>query len=117
EVDAFVRSAIHTLGLGGLARPRHEAYDHLLVLSGGIRVALGRTAYAAQLVEEGLRAGSIAALGSLRPRNDLERAEAARLGIGPIATEADMMRVGLQRALGLGPPSTVHGGPDWWLHS
>lgn len=117
EVDAYVRAAIHTLGLGGFARPLHEAYDHVLVLGGGIRVALGRTAYAAQLVDEGLRAGSVAALGSLRPRNDLERAEAARLGIGPIATEADMMQVGLQRAFRLGPPGTVQNGPDWWLHS
>ena len=117
DIDAYVRAAIHTLGLGGFTRPRHDSYDHLLVLGGGIRVALGRTAYAAQLMAEGVQVGSITALGSLRPRNDLERAEAARLGIGPIATEADMMQIGLQRALGLGPPSTVHGGPDWWLHS
>jgi hypothetical protein len=117
DVDAYVRAAIHTLGLGGFARPRHEAYDHVLILGGGIRVALGRTAYAAQLIAEGLRVGSLAALGSLRPRNELERAEAARLGIGPIATEADMMQIGLQRALGLGSPDAVQDGPDWWLHS
>jgi hypothetical protein len=117
DVDAYVRAAIHTLGLGGFARPRHDAYDHVLVLGGGIRVALGRTAYAAQLMAEGVQVGSLAALGSLRPRNDLERAEAARLGIGPIATEADMMQAGLQRAFNLGPPSTVQSGPDWWLHS
>jgi hypothetical protein len=116
-VDAYVRAAIHTLGLGGFARPLHESYDHLLILGGGIRVALGRTAYAAQLVDEGLRVGSITALGSLRPRNDLERAEAARLGIGPIATEADMMQIGIQRAFGLGEPPARQEGPDWWLRS
>ena len=117
EVDAYLRAAIHTLGLGGFARPLHESYDHVLVLGGGIRVALGRTAYAAQLIDEGLRVGSVAALGSLRPRNDLERAEAARIGIGPIATEADMMQIGVQRAFALGEPPAIHEGPGWWLHS
>jgi hypothetical protein len=89
----------------------------VLVLGGGIRVALGRTAYAAQLVDEGLRVGSVTALGCLRPRNDLERAEAARIGIGPIATEADMMQIGIQRAFGFGEPPAVQEGPGWWLHS
>lgn len=114
EVDAYLRAAIHTLGLGGFARPLHDEYDHVLVLGGGIRVALGRTAYAAQLLTEGVRAGTLTALGSLRPRNDLERIEAARLGIGPIETEADMMAIGLQRALDLGEPSVTSAGDGWW---
>jgi hypothetical protein len=114
DVDASLRAAIHTLGLGGLPRPRHERYEHLIVLGGGIRVALGRTAYAAQLIADGLQIGTLTALGSLRPRNDLERLEAARLGLGPIETEADMMAIGLRDALGLGAPTSFRHGGDWW---
>jgi hypothetical protein len=114
-VDERIREAIDTLGLGGRERPRHDFYDHVLVLGGGIRVALGRTAYAGHLLREGVKAGSVAALGSLRPRNDLELAEAARLGIEGIETEADMVDAGLRQALGLGEPSVWRSGDDWWL--
>jgi hypothetical protein len=113
--DERIRAAIDTLGLGGHEQPRHDFYDHVLVLGGGIRVALGRTAYAGHLLNEGLKAGSVAALGSLRPRNDLELAEAARLGIEGIETEADMVDAGLRHALGLGAPSAWLRGDDWWL--
>jgi hypothetical protein len=117
EVDTRVRAAIHALGLGGDERPRHGAYDHVLILGGGIRVALARTAYAGRLLDRGVKAGSVAALGGLRPRNDLERAEAARLGLDGIETEADMMDVGLRLALGLGVPSGFRSGDGWWVRT
>jgi hypothetical protein len=114
-IDGRIRAAIEVLGLGGKARPRHDFYDHVLVLGGGIRVALGRTGYAGHLVRHGIKAGSVAALGSLRPRNDLELAEAFRLGLEGVETEADMMDVGIRRAFGLEAPVTRRAGDGWWV--
>jgi hypothetical protein len=114
DLDARLRALIHALGLGGRDRPAYDRYDHVVVLGGGIRVALGRTDYAARLLADDLRARTLAGLGSLRWRDDREHREGIRLGLGPIETEADMMMVGLRRFLGLADPTTVRAGDGWW---
>jgi hypothetical protein len=116
ELDARLRALIHTLGLGGSDRPAHEHYDHIVVLGGGIRVALGRTDYTARLLAGGLRARTLAGLGSLRRRDDREHREGLRLGLEPVETEADMMTAGLRRFLDLDPaaPAAERAGDGWW---
>jgi hypothetical protein len=114
ELDARLRGLVGALGLAGSDRPATDAYDHVLVLGGGVRVAMGRTEYAARLLGDGVRAGTVAGLGSLRWRDEREHREGIRLGLEPFDTEADMMAVGLRRALDLGEPTTVHTGDGWW---
>ncbi|GAA1760336.1 hypothetical protein [Luedemannella helvata] len=114
DLDARLRALIHVLGLGGADGPAHDRYDHVIVLGGGIRVALGRAEYAARLLAAGLRARTVTGLGSLRHRDDREHREGIRLGLEPFETEADMMAVGLRRYLGLTEPTTVRDGAGWW---
>ena len=114
ELDARLRTLIHTLGLGGADRPAHDTYDHVVVLGGGVRLTLGRTEYTARLLAGGLRTGTLAGLGSLRWRDDREHREGARLGLDPFETEADMMLVALRRYLELPEPATVRAGDGWW---
>ena len=114
ELDARLRALIHTLNLAGGDRPAHGYYDHVVVLGGGIRVAMGRSEYAARLLDGGLRAGTLAGLGSLRWRDDREQREGERLGLEPFETEADMMLVALRAYLGLGEPASTRAGDGWW---
>jgi hypothetical protein len=113
-LDARLRALTRTLGLGGSDRPAHDSYDHVVVLGGGIRLTLGRTEYAERLLAGGLRARTLAGLGSLRPRDDREHDEGIRLGLDPFDTEADMMLVALRRLLTLREPATVRTGDGWW---
>ena len=114
ELDARLRALTHALGLGGSDRPAHGRYDHVVVLGGGIRLTLGRTEYAARLLAGGLRARTVAGLGSLRWRDDREHREGIRLGLDPFETEADMMLVALRRRLTLPQPARVRTGDGWW---
>ncbi|GAA0735693.1 hypothetical protein Drose_19410 [Dactylosporangium roseum] len=114
NLDPLLRALIHALGLGGRERPAYDTYDHVLVLGGGIRVALGRTDYTARLLAGGLRVRTLTGLGSLRWRDDREHREGIRLGLDPFETEADMMTVGLCRFLDLPEPATVRAGDGWW---
>ncbi len=113
-LDERLRDLIHVLGLGGADRPAHDSYDHVVVLGGGIRVALGRAEYAARLLAGGVRAGTVTGLGSLRQRDDREHREGLRLGLDPFETEADLMAVGLRRYLGLSEPTAVREEAGWW---
>ncbi len=113
-VDERLREHIGALGLGGRPRPAHDTYDHVVILGGGIRVTLGRADYAAGLLAGGLKAGTVAGLGSLRRRDDREHREGIRLGLGPLDTEADMMTAALRRFLDLPEPPVTHTGDGWW---
>ncbi|GAA2623011.1 hypothetical protein GCM10010399_62770 [Dactylosporangium fulvum] len=114
DLDPRLRALIHALGLDGREHPAYDSYDHVLVLGGGIRVALGRTDYTARLLAGGLRVRTLTGLGSLRWRDDREHREGIRLGLDPFETEADMMTVGLRRFLDLPEPATVREGEGWW---
>jgi hypothetical protein len=115
-LDEQLRALIHALGLAGTA-PRHERYDHVVILGGGIRVTLGRADYTARLLRGGVRAGTVAGLGSLRHRDDRELREGLRLGLGPLETEADMMTAALRRFLDLPEPVKTRTGDGWWHQS
>jgi hypothetical protein len=113
--DADVGLRLHIAALIRSGRPpARRAYDHVIVLGGGIRVALGRTEYAARLLADGLVTGTLAGLGSLRWRHEREHREAIRLGLDPVETEADMMRVAARRYLDLDEPADVRTGDGWW---
>jgi hypothetical protein len=112
--DEWIRQLIHALGNGGRPEPAHERYDHVVILGGGIRVTLGRVDFTARLIAGGLRAGTVAGLGSLRHRDDREHREGIRLGLGALETEADMMTAALRRFLHLPAPAGVAGGDGWW---
>ncbi|MET7403169.1 hypothetical protein ABZS66_57790 [Dactylosporangium sp. NPDC005572] len=114
ELDGRLRALIHELGLGGRDQPSRDAYDHVVVLGGGIRITLGRVDYTARLLADGLHTRTVAGLGSLRRRDDREDREAVRLGLGTVDTEADMVMMGLQRYLQLPGPTTEHHGDGWW---
>ncbi|MFI5914791.1 hypothetical protein [Dactylosporangium sp. NPDC051541] len=118
ERDARVRALMHGIGMGGAPKPAHGRYDHILVLGGGIRVALGRTDYTARLLAGGLRRGSLTGLGSLRYRDDREFREGARLGLGPVETEADMMAEAFKKFFPLdhGTTSAHHRSWDGDIH-
>src|SRR5262245_46268604 len=60
HLDSRLRNLIHALGLGGRDHPAYDRYDHAIVLGGGIRVALGRTEYAARLLTDGLHVRTLA---------------------------------------------------------
>jgi hypothetical protein len=114
DLDARLRVLIDALGLGGRPGPAHPAYDHVVVLGGGIRVSLGRTEYAARLLASDVRTRTLAGLGSLRYRDDREYREGLRLGLDPVETEADMMLVGLRKFLDLPEATGERGGDGWW---
>jgi hypothetical protein len=116
DLDTRLRTLIHTLGLGGRP-PVADSYDHIVVLGGGIRVALGRTDYATRLLAGSVHARTLSGLGSLRRRDDREHRESIRLGLGPVDTEADMMTVALRRFLTLAEPAATRCGDDWWHHT
>ncbi|MEV6932466.1 hypothetical protein AB0M46_49350 [Dactylosporangium sp. NPDC051485] len=114
-LDARLRELIADLGVDGSAVPSLAAYDHVLVLGGGIRVALGRSDYTARLLGGAVAARTVTGLGSLRWRDDREHREALRLGLDPVETEADMMLAGLRRFLDLpAEPTALRAGEDWW---
>ncbi|GGM55748.1 hypothetical protein ACFFX1_08035 [Dactylosporangium sucinum] len=114
ELDGRLRALVHELGLGGRDRPSLDAYDHVVVLGGGIRITLGRVDYTARLLAEGLRTRTVAGLGSLRWRDDREHREAVRLGLGPVDTEADMVMMALRQYLQLPDPTAQRQGDGWW---
>jgi hypothetical protein len=114
DLDARLRVLIDRLGLGGRPGPAHRTYDHVAILGGGIRVALGRTEYAARLLATDVRTRTLAGLGSLRYRDDREYREGLRLGLDPVETEADMMTVGLRKFLNLPEATDLRGGDGWW---
>lgn len=122
DLDARIRAAVHALGFVGPARPAFDRYDHVLVLGGGIRVLHARVEHTARLLTEGLVAGRVGGLGSLRETIDREKREAVKLGLGEQKTEAQVMDTALRNALGLGDPDATRdgvnrAGQDWWLHS
>jgi hypothetical protein len=117
DLDARLRTLIQTLGLGGRPGPAHPAYDHVVVLGGGIRVSLGRTEYATRLLATDVRARTLAGLGSLRYRHEREHNESIRLGLDPVETEADMMLIGMRKYLHLPEPTRTRAGDGWWHHT
>ncbi|HIW64091.1 MAG TPA: hypothetical protein H9881_16675 [Candidatus Stackebrandtia excrementipullorum] len=64
--ELVVRAAVD-LGLARDTWPRFDQYDHVVVLGGLFRTCLARTRYAARLLERGVVAAAVTALGGFRP--------------------------------------------------
>ncbi|GAB3076789.1 hypothetical protein [Micromonospora schwarzwaldensis] len=119
--DARIRSAARSLGLAGRVMPRSLWFDHVLVLGGGVRTMMARAHLAAAILRRGVRAGSVAGLGSLRPIPE-QNVIAAGLGLGAVATEGDAVDEALRHAFGAAPATerrsgTTGAGQPWWVRS
>ncbi|MFI2714570.1 hypothetical protein ACH495_31060 [Micromonospora sp. NPDC018662] len=120
-VDARIRSAARSLGLAGRVMPRSRSFDHILVLGGGVRTMMARAHLAATILRRGVRAGSVAGLGSLRPIPE-QNVIAGGLGLGDVATEGDAVDEALRYAFGAAPATerrsgTTEAGQPWWVRS
>ncbi|MEV1319546.1 hypothetical protein AB0J14_26100 [Micromonospora arborensis] len=119
--DARIRSAARSLGLAGRVVPRNRRFDHVLVLGGGVRTMMARAHLAATILRQGVRATSVAGLGSLRPIPE-QNVLAAQLGLGDVATEGDAVDEALRHAFGAAPATeqrsgTTETGQSWWVRS
>jgi hypothetical protein len=91
------------------------------VLGGGVRTMLARSGLAARVLDQGVRARTVAGLGSVRPLEN--QAQLAReLGVPECPTEGDAVDVGLRLAFGLADlPDDRSGvsdiGEPWWIRS
>jgi len=109
QVDLVVRAA-DALGLRSARLPRHNSYDHVLMLGGLVRACVARPAYAAHLVQKGhITAESVIALGAHRPFGGDEFDFAKKLGLPGVTEEYDAMDAGTRRAFNLGEPEKVEG--------
>ncbi|MEU6279450.1 AAA family ATPase [Streptomyces sp. NPDC047028] len=111
-----VLAATTALGLHDCPSPRHEDYDHVLLLGGLVRACFNRPAFAAQLLDGGaVRTGSVAALGGHRPfssskdPDDDEFVLAGRIGHPELVEEYQALDLGTRTAFGLGEPTHVEG--------
>jgi len=120
EVGDLIKEAAQSLGLIGRGHPHRDQYDHVLVLGGGRVTGRARSLYAAQLLVNGVSAGSVVGLGSLRMLPPA--ATVADPGSAADVTEGEAMLRGLQEAF---PPTggtgerrgTTADGNDWWVRS
>lgn len=97
----LVRSCAAALGLTGEALPPSPHYDHALVLGGRVRTCVLRARFTARLLADGVRVRAVAGLGSLRPFDEQERAQADQFGLHHAADEFTAMDAALRDALGL----------------
>jgi hypothetical protein len=118
---ARIEAAAAALGLANRQTPAYESYDHVLVLGGGVRTMVARADLAAAVLRRGVRASTVAGLGSVRPLEN-QAVIAHDLGLPECPTEGDAVDAGLRRAFGLGHPTgsrsgTSDTGQPWWIRS
>jgi len=107
ETEDLVLNASRALGLDATYQPEHHDYDAILVLGGLLRACLARPTYARQVLDQGVRARSVVALGGFRPLagDELELASPLELP-GEQLDEFHAMVEGVTRAFGpLGDPA------------
>ena len=120
EVESLIREVAESLGLIGRGHPHRDHYDHVLVLGGGRITGRARSLYAAKLLANGVSAGPVVGLGSLRMLPPA--ATVADPGSAADLTEGEAMLRGLQEAF---PPAgdtgerqgTTADGNAWWVRS
>lgn len=84
----LIIDAANALGLRG-DPPKHDRYDHMLMLGGLVRACVARPSYAAHLIREGeITAGEVTTLGAHRPfvGNEFEQAEQLGWAASPRST-------------------------------
>jgi hypothetical protein len=100
--DTQVVAAARALGLMEAAPAPAGRFSALVVLSGLVSACVNRTRHAARLVEEGLDAGSVVALGAHRELGGKEPTQARELGLGQWFDEADVLIAATRQAFGIG---------------
>jgi hypothetical protein len=108
---ARIGAAAAALGFVDHREPAHDAYDHVLVLGGGVLTMRARADLAAGVLRGRVGTGTIAGLGSMRPLDDPQ-----------CPTEGDAVDAALRRAFGLGRPTGIRDGVSelgqpWWIRS
>jgi len=109
---ALVVDAAGALGLLPSRPPRYRDYTQVLILGGMIRACLVRTRFAAELLDGGITAGRITAVGGFRPLTGAEHATGAELGVPECRFEVDTLAVGVRLAFGAGSRYEVEEGGD-----
>jgi hypothetical protein len=103
--DGLVIPAARALGLVDASPVAGRVFSHLVVLSGLTRACVNRTHFAAGLLSDGLRAGSVAVLGAHRKLGGAEPEQARELGFGELSDESDVIVAAARQAFGLGEPA------------
>ena len=103
--DGLVIPAARALGLVDASPVAGRVFSHLVVLSGLTRACVNRTHFAAGLLRDGLRAGSVAVLGAHRKLGGAEPEQARELGFGELSDESDVIVAAARQAFGLGEPA------------
>jgi hypothetical protein len=119
-VDARLRDGLEALGFLGTNGPRSDAYDHVLVLGGGIRTMMARTGLAASVLST-VETATVAGIGSVRELVDQEET-AERFGLAPCPTEGDAVDETLRHRFRLGRPAEIRSGANevgrpFWIRS
>jgi hypothetical protein len=109
EHEDVILAAARALGLVDSKPPRHDKYDHMVILGGLIRACVLRPRLAAVLLGEGVSAETITGIGAFRPLGGDEPALAAAAGLSGLETEFDAMDAGMRRAFGLETPEDERG--------
>jgi hypothetical protein len=105
----LVLAAADSLGLTGHTVPALSEYEHMLILGGLVRACIARPLHCARLIEDGLRAGSVTALGGYRPLGGNELPLADSFGMAQHDNEFDVMDEGVRMAFSLGEPLNDRG--------
>ncbi|GAA3250531.1 hypothetical protein ACFO1B_40230 [Dactylosporangium siamense] len=115
ETANLIHRAATALQLVTPQPPPHSKYRYLLVLGGLARACLQRTEYAARLVrQQATIIGELAALGSFRRLNDMERAVP---GLADSPYEIDAMDVGMRTGFDIDTPPDRESSGDSDTHS
>lgn len=102
--DDLVIAAARALGLVDATPVAGRTFSHLAVLSGLTRACVNRTHFAAELMRDGLKAGSVAVLSAHRKLGGAEPEQARDMGFGELNDEADVIVAATRRAFGLDEP-------------
>jgi len=109
QVETVLKSS-QALGMLTELRPRHQSYDHLLILGGLVRACILRPSKAAELMRAGLEISEITALGSFRILSDEEQAIANMFGLDGDASEIDVLDFAVRREFSLTSSTSRLGG-------
>lgn len=107
--ERLVFAVAEALGLRDEQPPAHRSYDAVLVLGGLVRACIVRPAWTARLIEDGLRAGQVCALGGFRRLGGDELDLVKHLQLDEVDDEFTAMSRGVERAFGFDNPTSSEG--------
>ena len=100
--EELITAAARALGLVSATPVPQERFTSLVVLSGLVKACVNRTRHAKALLNDGVRADSVAVLGGHRELRGDELVLAKELGFGDLFDEADVLLAATRQAFGLG---------------